>query len=70
MAIDHEHIKDHVRNNVELIVAQLNRELELAELVRLNIALHVDHTIGRPIKVTVVRLKVSEDSPCRTAYTK
>lgn len=54
--IDHKHIQEVALKNVELAVEVLNRALHLAEIVRLNIAIDADNTIGRPIRVSVVKL--------------
>jgi hypothetical protein len=60
--IDHAHIQKAVLRNVELAAEALNRELHLAEIVNLNIAIRADNTIGRPIRVVVVKLSVGEPS--------
>lgn len=60
--IDHAHIQEAVLRNVELAAEALNRELHLAEIVRLNLAVHADNTIGQPIRVTVVKLNAKEPS--------
>lgn len=57
------HVQEHVLNNIKLLVEQLNRELQLADVMRLNIAIHTDHTIGRPIKVTLFNLRAGEVAP-------
>jgi hypothetical protein len=46
-------VQKHLRESIVLLVSQLNRELELAEICRVNVAVDADNTIGRPCKVKV-----------------
>lgn len=54
-------VRQVVRSNIKLAVDQLNRELELAEILRIPIAVGVDNTIGRPIRVRVIDPRVEAD---------
>lgn len=55
-----------VRSNIHLAVIQLNKELELAKVLRIAVAIDVDNTIGRPCQVKAVML--DEDGYPRTLH--